>query len=115
MSKLTIEIYGANYTITAKESPEYVLELAEELDEKLTKLMELGGLSLNQAFVLVALHYVDAHKKSEEAADHLREQVSEYLKDATTARSELTAAMQRLERYEKGGGHTAHSGGQKKR
>ena len=99
-NKLTIEIYGTRYSITSTEDEKYVQSLAQEIDEMLTHMMQQSGISLNQAYLLLALHYLDSLKKGEQGVDHMREQVSEYLKDANTARDELAAALQKLERLE---------------
>ena len=98
-NRLTIEIYGTRYSITTTEDTKYVQSLARELDKMLSGLMNQNGISLNQAFMLMCMHYLDAIKKSEEGADHLRGQVSEYLKDAASARAELAAALQKLEQF----------------
>ncbi|MCL2068435.1 MAG: cell division protein ZapA [Oscillospiraceae bacterium] len=97
-SRLTIEIYGTRYSITTTEDAQYVQDIAREADKALTSLMRNSSISLNQALVLMMLHYLDAHKKSEESADHLRGQVTEYLKDAQDARAELSAAQQRIDK-----------------
>ena len=106
-NKLTVEVYGTQYSITSTEDEKYVQSLAQEVDEMLTTMMQQKGISLNQVYLLALLHYLDLLKKSEQSADHMREQVSEYLKDATTAREELAAALQKLERLEQQKTHGA--------
>ena len=44
-------------------------------------------LSPNAALILCAMGYADSLHKSEESADHLRSQLSEYLEEATRARA----------------------------
>ena len=95
-SKLTIEVYGTRYPITTTEDPQYVQDIVREMNETIGGLMRGSGISLNQALVLMALHYLDSLRKSGESADHLREQVSEYMKDASDARAELAALQQQF-------------------
>jgi len=100
-NNLTVEIYGTNYSITSAEEPEYVRSLAHDVNEMVTDLIQQNGLSLNQALLLICLHYLDSLKKSEQSADHMREQVSEYLKDANSARLALTAIQKEIDRIER--------------
>jgi cell division protein ZapA len=50
------------------------------------------------ALVLCAINSADQQKKSENSADHLRGQLSEYLEDAARARMELEEARRELDR-----------------
>ena len=76
--------------IATPEDESYVRGLAKSLDEQLRSLLENNsGLTLNDALVLCAINYIDAYKRSEENADRMRTQISEYLEDAAKARIEL--------------------------
>ena len=99
-SELIIEVYGTRYSIKSTEDPKYVQILAQEVNDMLTDMMQQKGLSLNQALILMNLHYLDSLKKSEQSADHMRVQISEYLKDAATARAELADVQRQLSRLE---------------
>ena len=46
-------------------------------------------ISFNDVMVLCAINYMDAYKRSEENADRMRSQITEYLEDAAKARIEL--------------------------
>ena len=99
-NEITIEIYGTRYSITSTEDPKYVQTLAQEVDDMLSGMMQQKGISLNQALLLMNLHYLDSLKKSEQSIDHMRVQISEYLKDASTARAELADAQRKISRLE---------------
>ena len=99
-NRLTIEVYGTRYSITTTEDPKHVQMLAWEINEKLSNMMRQEGLSLNQAMLLMSLHYLNELKKSEESTDHMREQLSEYLKDAANAKEELAALRRKLDQLE---------------
>lgn len=98
MNRVTIEIYGSQYPITTRESITYVQELAAEIDSGVTELVDRSSASLPQALILMCLSYLDAYKKSEASADNLREQVAEYLEEASQAKLELTRAKAEIER-----------------
>ena len=99
--KLIVEIYGGKYPIKTVEEPDYVSELARELDKATRELMKNGSsASLNEALVLLALSYLDAYKKSEQSADHLRGQIAEYLEDAAKSRAEVGEARKEIARLE---------------
>ena len=102
VKKLTIEVYGTRYAITTTEEPEHVRLLVKEIDGAMQELMRKGSLSLNQAFLLLTLQYLDRCKKSEQTADHLRAQVAEYSADAARAQADLDEAMRMLEKMEGG-------------
>jgi cell division protein ZapA len=91
---------GANkYPITTQEEPAYVEELGSQIDKQVKHLMD-NRMSLSEALVLVSLNYLDMYQKSEEGADHLRSQISEYLEEAAKARSEAAEARREIARLE---------------
>ena len=99
VNKVKIEINGARYSIATREDPEYVQKLAFEVDEQLKGLMENSpGMTLNDALVLTCLNFVDLYRKSEENADHIRRQLTEYIEDAARTRIALDDATRELER-----------------
>ncbi len=90
---IKISINGVHYNICTPEPEEYVQQLAQELDETVREVIEKSPtISFNDVMVLCAINYVDAYKRSEENADRLRTQITEYLEDAAKARIELDEA-----------------------
>ena len=90
VNRVKITINGVHYSIATPEPEDYVQSLAQELDEQIKGIVEKNpNLSFNDVMVLCAMNYVDAYKRSEENADHMRAQISEYLEDAAKARIEL--------------------------
>ena len=90
VNRVRITINGVHYSIATAEPEEYVLSLAQELDEQIKGIIEKNpNISFNDVMVLCAMNYVDAYKRSEENADRMRTQISEYLEDAAKARIEL--------------------------
>ncbi len=89
-NRIRIEIYGVKFVINSSESPNYVKQIAMEIDEAITKFMDSHPYSsLSDAYLISLLDYADKLKKSERNADHLRSQLSEYLEE--TARANIQA------------------------
>lgn len=87
---IKITLNGVHYTITTTEPEDYVMRLAHELDEQVHAIIEKNpSLSFNDVMVLCCMGYVDSYRRSEENADRMRSQVSEYLEDAAKARIAL--------------------------
>lgn len=98
--KMVLQVNGMKYPITTAETEEYVGELGKEIDRSVRAMMENSRISVNEALVLCCLNYLDAYRKSEESADHLRGQIAEYLEEAAKARAEAVEARRELERLE---------------
>ncbi len=99
INRVRIEVGASKYVIATPEKEEYVQQLAQELNSQISQLMESNDrMSLNDALVLCALNYVDAYKKSEASADHMRSQLTDYLEDAAKARIELDEARREIDR-----------------
>lgn len=99
MNKVTVEINGTTLPITTSESEAYVKQLAKELEEQITIVTAKNSrVSYNEALLLISLNVMDNYKKSEQAADNLRAQLSEYLEDAARARIEADEAKRETER-----------------
>jgi len=97
-NRVRVEILGSTYHITTGESEEYVNRLVQEINTAADNLRQSSPqLSINDVLALVALASTDSFHKSEEAADNLRAQLTEYLEDASRARMELTELRRQLE------------------
>ena len=97
INRVKIEILGASYTITTPEQEEYVLSLANEIASQMKALTDADPkLTPNAALVLCAMGYADMFRKSEQAADNMRAQLTDYLDDASRARAELDEAKREI-------------------
>ena len=86
INRVRITIGAIPYTITTTEPEEYVQQLAAEINQSLSALMEKNNsLSFTDGLVLCLLDSVDERHKSERNADHIRDQLSGYLKDVEEA------------------------------
>ncbi len=100
MEKTThkLKIAGEEYRIVSTEAPEYMNEIAREIDLKIDEILKKGRISTTQAAVLVALQYADEAKKDGGASEALRKQMKACLEDAAQAKSERDALKRELER-----------------
>lgn len=97
-TKVKLFIAGVEYSIITEDDVKYVQELGRELDRTITKVMkESPRLSTTQAAVLCALNYADECKKAGDSADRLREQIKDYLDDASNAKSKADWERHELE------------------
>lgn len=85
-NRVRIKIGTMPYTITTQESEEYVHQLTDEINHALAALMKKNrALSFTDALVLCLFSMADANHKSEQNADHMREQLTNYLRDIEDA------------------------------
>lgn len=98
-NRVHLKIGGSAYTVLTDDAPEYVEELAEELDKEMRSIInENPSLSVTQAAVLTALDKADTCKKSTTSSDNLRAQIKDYLEDSARARMEVDVARREIER-----------------
>ena len=97
-NKVRLTIAGAEYSIITEEETKYVKDLGRELDRAITKIMKANNrISTTQAAVLAALDFADECKKATQTADRLREQIKDYLDDASSAKSKADWARHESE------------------
>ncbi len=98
MNRVRVEILGSTYHIATEETEEYVNQLVQEINGAADSLRQNNPqLSINDVLALVALASTDSFHKSEQAADNLRRQLTEYLEEASRARMELTDLRRQLD------------------
>ena len=98
-NKVKLTIAGAAYSIITEDDEKYVAELGKDVDRAIAKTMkENPRISVTQAAVLTTLTYADEYKKASTTADHLREQIKDYLDDASNAKSKADWARHEAEK-----------------
>lgn len=101
-NKVRLSIAGADYSIITEEETKYVKDLGRELDRAITKIMKANNrISTTQAAILAALDFADECKKATQTADRLREQIKDYLDDASSAKSKADWARHESESLKK--------------
>lgn len=102
VNKVKLSIGGTEYSILAEDDVKYVQELGKELDIAFSEIMKSNAsISTTQAAVLLALDYADESKKAVATADRLREQIKDYLDDASDAKSKADWARHEAEALKK--------------
>ncbi len=98
-NKVKLSIAGAEYSVVTEDDVKYVAELGKDVDLAIAKTMkENPHISVTQAAVLTTLNYADEYKKATTTADHLREQIKDYLDDASNAKSKADWARHEAEK-----------------
>ena len=98
-NKVKLSIAGAEFSVVTEDDVKYVAELGKDVDLAIAKTMkENPHISVTQAAVLTTLNYADEYKKATTTADHLREQIKDYLDDASNAKSKADWARHEAEK-----------------
>ena len=98
-NKVRVTIAGITYSLLTEETAEYTTELASEVDAKLAEMQGANPfMSTNQAAMLLAIEFADKAKKAEQTAEGYREQIKDYLKDASEAQTERDFYKRELDR-----------------
>ena len=95
-NRVVITLGGVRYPLRTIEDPAYVNELAEEMDDKLRKIMGDGNLSMSEALVVICLEYFDAYKKAERNLDNMRLQVAQYMEAVKKTEAGLSPVKEEL-------------------
>lgn len=88
-NKIRVEICGSRYVVSSNEPTEYVKRLVNIIENKVKNIMDSSpSVTLNDAYFLTMLGYADLYEKSEQNADHIRNQLTGYLEEAAKAKLE---------------------------
>ena len=98
-NKVKLSIAGSEFSVITEDDVKYVAELGKDVDLAIAKTMkENPHVSVTQAAVLTTLNYADEYTKATTTADHLREQIKDYLDDASNAKSKADWARHEAEK-----------------
>ncbi len=109
-NKVLLSIAGLNLLVTTPEEEEYVQQIAQEIDENVTAILDKStGASVTSAVLLCAIDYLDSAKKASKSATNMRTQIKEYMAEAANAKmlfdnetkktAELAAEIQALRNH----------------
>ncbi len=97
-SKVKLEICGSSYMVSTNDPEDYLLGLAERLDNDMNQIMlNTPNASVTAAAVMTALAYLDEAEKSAFRADNMRAQIQGYLEDAAKARAQAEETRRELQ------------------
>lgn len=96
-NRVTIRIAGEEHVVLTDESAAYMERIARMVEDKLGEAISVPGISRLKATTLAACNLADDYIKAAESADNLRQQVSQYLREADALRRELAESQNMLE------------------
>ncbi len=95
-NRVKMTIAGTEYTVVSEEPALYMLQVGCDLDSDLREMMKNNpNMTVTTAAVLNAINDRDQLNKAKEAADHLRDQLREYLEENQALRAELERLRRR--------------------
>ena len=95
-NRITVNICGTDYTVTAEESPSYMQKVAALVDAKMSEITASGRVSRMDAAVLAAMNIADEYFREQQAGENLRRQVKSYLDEAAQAKNEASELKRQL-------------------
>lgn len=114
-NRVTISICGESYTLLAEESPSYMQRVGQYVDAKMSDTLKNAKVGRTDAAVLTAVNLADELMKAQQAADNLRQQVKEYLDEASRAKTEASDLRRELFKLQNRGGSAGNSAGGNRR
>jgi len=100
-NRMKLEICGSTYVINTTDEELYVLALADKLDKDMVRILDGSqSATVTSAAIITALSYLDNMQKADRSTDNMREQIRNYLEDATKAKQESVHARQEIERLQ---------------
>lgn len=97
-NRVKVRILGREYTLGTDNTPEYTLELAQKLDEKMNSMLaSTKSLSGMDVAILCALESMDEAYKANANADNIRLQLGEYVTSADRAQSSYESARREIQ------------------
>lgn len=101
--KIKVVVADRPFLLTSSEPEEYVLKVAESVDEQIRQAAEASHVSTLDAAVMCALNLADNIFKEQGASEHLRQQVKQYLDEVNQLKQELSEAKREIYRLQQGG------------
>ena len=105
-NKVSVRIYHQEYTMTGNEPKEYMLRVANYVDEKMTYIAEKSRkLSTSMIAVLTALNIADEYLKAQSEIERIQKEFQKPLEELEQTRKRLAeleeAAMEPLQELER--------------
>ena len=98
-NKIRLTVGGITYSVISEDSEEYLKELGRELDARLEYLAKKNPcLSTAMVAILAALEGFDNAKKAQPENERLKIEITRLASEAAVAKSEASAAKERLKR-----------------
>lgn len=99
MNRIKVNVLGNSYTIATDSEESRIRQIEKQLSAQLEEIKgQRPSLSSVDALVILSLNLMDEISETESSTDRMREQLSEYMEDATRARMELEEARRETDR-----------------
>lgn len=101
-NKVDITIGAQSLTVVSGEAPAYVKKLADGINKRIAAVMKSSQrINVNEALAVISMDLADELWKSEEQTKKLRDEISDYLKDAEDAKLERDRYLHELKLLKK--------------
>jgi len=100
-NRITVQVAGHEFTLLSDDLEAYVQEIADEVNDEISEIMQGSSLSLNHAAILTSLNMADKARKAADSTEHLRDQVKVYLDETQKLKAELAEARREFSRVRK--------------
>lgn len=114
-NKITVVVADRTYILTTQDNAEYVQKVAAYVDEQVKKLADASHASTLDAGLMAALNIADSYFKEQETAEHLRQQVKQYVDESSKLKQELADVRRDLLRAQPKNQNKPENNGQGKR
>lgn len=101
--KIKVVVADRTFLLTSSDSEEYVLKVAESVDEQIRQAAEASHASTLDAAVMCAMNLADNFFKEQGASEHLRQQIKQYADEVNQLKQELSEAKREIFRLQQGG------------
>lgn len=101
--KIKVVVADRPFLLTSSDSEEYVLKVAESVDEQIRQTAEASHASTLDAAVMCAMNLADNFFKEQGASEHLRQQIKQYADEVNQLKQELSEAKREIFRLQQGG------------
>ncbi|MCC8129125.1 MAG: cell division protein ZapA [Clostridiales bacterium] len=99
--KMNVTIAGSTYTLVTTDDPAHVEQVAAQVDQMMTSVIQQAKVSALDAAVLTAINAVDSAVREQQTSQGLRDQMKDNLEENRKLRQELADARREITRLKK--------------
>lgn len=99
--KMAVTIAGSTYTLVTTDDPAHVEQVAAQVDQMMTSVIQQAKVSALDAAVLTAINAVDSAVREQQTSQGLRDQMKDNLEENRKLRQELADARREITRLKK--------------
>jgi len=96
-NKVKLNIHGIDYMISSDDEEFYIKMIADEVEDRISEILNYNKIPVIMATTLAALEYCDISKKTGNNEKNLRRQLKDYLEESSQMREEFKKAKEEIE------------------